>query len=75
MNKEEKDCRDLADVCELAHKRTVEECKGLGIAVDCTSSMFCGDNQRDHDEADHYTTDAQEIFDRHYEYITSVTGI
>lgn len=68
----------MADVCELAHKRTVRECNKLGIKYDCTSSMLCGDNDAHRDDeasGTHYTADAQDIFDRHYDHITNVTGL
>jgi len=71
-------CRDMSDVCELAHKRTVRECKKKRIRVNCTDSIYCGDSGQDHGEEveiTHYTGDAQEIFDRHYDYICSVTGL
>lgn len=78
MTPSEKRCEDMADVCELAHKRTVRECKEKSLRVDCNSSMLCGnnDNHRDDSElGDHYTSDAQAIFDRHYEHICEVIGI
>ena len=69
--------KDMADVCELAHKRTVRECKKFGVQVDCTSSMLCGDNDnhRDDDPFVHYTSDAQIVFDKHYNLICEITGI
>ncbi len=77
--KSEAKCKDMADVCELAHKRTVRECKRIGILVDCVSSMMCGDNSRHimdgQDDDVHYTTESQEVFDKHYDYICSVTGL
>ena len=78
MTKKERACKDMADVCALAHERTVRECRKLRIQVDCNSSMKCGDNDRhrgDEDDDVHYTSDAQEIFDRHYDHICEVTGI
>lgn len=79
MNKEEQACKDMADVCELAHKRTVAECASLGIDVDCNSPSNCGfdDEDHDHDDIDamHYTRKAQAIFDRHYDDIVEVTGL
>lgn len=68
----------MADICELAHKRTVRECNKKKIKVDCNSSMLCGDNdvhRTDEENGDHYTTDAQEIFDKHYDYIYEVTKL
>lgn len=78
MTKLEKQCETMADVCELAHKRTVRECRKLKIKVDCISSMLCGDNdnhREDNEVGDHYTLEAQEIFDKHYDKICNATGL
>lgn len=68
----------MADVCELAHARTVLECEPLGIEVDCDDISKCGDDENHHEDGNddqHYTTEAQVIFDRHYNHITEVTGL
>lgn len=77
MTKSEKACKDMADVCALAHKRTVKECNQKSIEVNCNSSINCGDNDRHRTDDDdvHYTIESQAIFDKHYDYICSVTGI
>lgn len=72
-------CRDMADVCELAHDRTVRECRAARIKVNCYDTKDCGDeNQLHGKEAEgmtHYTAKAQAIFDSHYDHITEVTGL
>ena len=77
MTKSERACKDWADVCELAHRRTVRECRKLHIRVDCTSSMLCGDrlNHVSDDADDHYTNEALEIYERHRDHIAEVTGL
>ncbi len=65
MTKQEKACKDMGDVCELAHQRTVRECAQKDITVDAPVSK----------RETGYTAKAQVIFDRHYDHITSVTGI
>jgi hypothetical protein len=65
MTKSEKACQDMADVCELAHKRTVRDCKKNGWKVDKIAPN--GDTL--------YTEEAQDIFNGHYEHICDVTGI
>lgn len=80
MTKTEERCKDMADVCELAHNRTVRECRAKHIQVNCKSEMQCNDSGNLHEPEDlremaHYTADAQEIFDRHYDHITEVTGL
>lgn len=77
-NKAEQACKDMADVCELAHKRTVKECKRKKIRVDCLSVKQCKDRWQKHIKdniGDHYTAKAQIIFDKHYDYITEITGL
>jgi len=51
---------DTADVCEEAHKRTVEECKKKGIVLD-NPFIDSGDIK--------YTDEAQVIFDRHFDEV------
>ena len=68
-------CKDMADVCELAHKRTVNECKQLGVEVDCPQPLPCSNIEHDNNEDTHYSTKAQEIFDQYYDEITSFTGL
>lgn len=79
MTKKERACRDMADVCELAHERTVRECRALGIEVNCNSEMKCGDSGQLHetkaDTMTHYNLESQEVFDRHYENICKKTGL
>ncbi len=80
MTSSEMRCKNMADVCRLAHIRTVNECKKRGnIVVDCISKELCGYDDNDHDhtklETKHYTALAQAIFDKHYDYICEVTGI
>ncbi len=77
MTKSEKACRDMADVCRLAHMRTVRECARLQIPVDCTDTEC-----EEYDEEEpHYwhaegiTPNAQGIFDRHRDHICEGTGI
>ncbi len=75
MTKPERQCKTMADVCELAHARTVRECKKKKIRVDCVSKFKDGECVI-HDNTDmHYTTRAQDIFDKHYNHICEVTGI
>jgi len=71
-NESVKACKDMADVCELAHKRTVRDCKKLNISADCSGRI----NSCNHStEETHYGNTAQQIFDRHYDHIISVTGL
>ena len=51
---------DTADVCEEAHKRTKEECKDKGITLD--KPFIEGREQ-------HYTGEAQTIFNRHFDEV------
>lgn len=55
----------MADVCELAHERTADECAEKGIVMDSVE---------DNGELS-YTAKAQRIFDRHYDEITERTGL
>lgn len=78
ITKLEKECKDMADVCELAHDRTVRECRKEKIPVNCKSADDCHDEGQDHGtaiEMTHYTGRAQTIFDRHYDHINNVTGL
>lgn len=59
---EYKDVHDMADVCELAHERTIIECNARGILYDMQ-------------DGEKYTPAAQVIFDRHYKEITEATGL
>lgn len=61
----ELECQDMADVCELAHERTLRKCRRLGIVHTVT---FTGGETR-------YTRKAQEIFDRIYDAIIERTGL
>jgi len=54
-------CEDMADVCELAHNRTVIECKDKNIPIDDTSDI--------------YSPEAQAIFDKHYDEIIEKAGL
>lgn len=62
MTKSEKKCKDMADVCELAHNRTIKECKKLGIKWNSKTLVA-------------YSRKARPIFDKHYDYICEVTGL
>ena len=88
MTKLEKQCKTMADVCELAHSRTVRDIAkinktyGLNHKIDCQSMQDCGDTGRPHkgdkgydDNETHYGFKAQEIFNDHYDHICEVTGI
>jgi hypothetical protein len=78
MTTSEKNCKDMADVCELAHKRTVRQCKKVGINVNCYGSYDCGDRGQDHDknaEGTHYGYKAQIFFNDYYDHICEVTGL
>jgi len=77
MTKKEKECKDMADVCELAHERTIRKCRKLRIRVNCTSEMLCEDSGQDHEDESgtHYTKDAQEVFNDYYDLICEKTGI
>jgi hypothetical protein len=59
-------CQDMADVCELAHKRTVKECKKRGIKVEYLH--IDGDTMV-------YYPKAQIIFNKHYDNIIEITNI
>lgn len=56
--------KDMADLCEEAHTRTVNECTEKNIKID----------RIENDEIA-YTPEAQEIFDRHYNELVELTGI
>lgn len=77
MTKKESQCQTMADVCELAHERTVRECKKLGIAVDCENQTQCKDVNQVHGDKEftHYNEQSQRIFNEHYDYICEVTKI
>jgi hypothetical protein len=88
MTKQEKQCKDMADVCELAHKRTIRDIKklnktyGFTYQVDCHDLKDCGDDGQLHkgDEeweknGTHYGMKAQEVFDGHYDYLCEITKI
>ena len=75
---EEQACEDMADVCELAHKRTVKTCEKLGISVDCllpTQDGECIEHEEGSEEGDHYSNKAQIIFDLNYSEICERTGL
>lgn len=74
-NTAEKKCKDTADVCELAHRRTVRECKRLKIPLNCQGE--CNDVGQDHRDKTmrHYGIFSQPIFDRNYNAICEVTGL
>ena len=56
----------MADVCEEAHKLTLAECKARSIIlVDINSE----------EDTEGYTPEAQEIFNKHYNMIISITGL
>jgi hypothetical protein len=58
---------DQADLCELAHIYTVEECKALNIKVD--------EIDENGEEDGEYTEEAQKIFDKHYKLITETLSV
>lgn len=58
---------DQADICELAHIYTVEECKRRKIELD--------ENRASDDEDIEYSEQAQEVFDRHYKLITETLSV
>lgn len=60
---------NTAMICEEAHALTVKECKKKKIALDCPSELVCGDKYNHDDEIVHYSPDAQDIFDRHFDAI------
>lgn len=88
----------MADVCELAHNRTITEMASQLRLRDpkrksrlysyykekaerlseCKNIKDCGDEGQNHSnnpEMTHYPKKAQDIFNRHYDYICEVTGI
>lgn len=86
MIKLEKQCKDMSDVCELAHKRTVKDIAKLNkklprrnwYYVNCLGIMDCTDGGQDHSpkaDGTHYGAKAQEIFNDHYDHIIGVTGL
>ena len=85
MTKKEKLCKDMADVCELAHQRTVRDIRKINkilpkrnwYYVDCMGIMDCTDGGQDHEDksVSHYGAKAQDIFNDHYDYICSITNI
>lgn len=58
--------KDMADVCEEAHKLTLAECKAKRI--------FWVDINNEED-TEGYPPEAQEIFNKHYNAIISLTGL
>jgi hypothetical protein len=52
----------MADVCELAHEYTVQECLEKDIQIN-------RDYLQGEDET--YTSEAQDVFNRHYDLITN----
>lgn len=48
-----------ADICELAHELTVEQCQKQGITVDIFTD----------EQGESYTAEAQEVFNHYYEMI------
>ncbi len=77
--------KDMADLCEEAHRLTVKECKKKGINVDCTGIRDCGDDDQRHTEenldrktglfSDHYSFKATPIFEKHYDYLVEKYNI
>lgn len=57
----------MADVCELAHRRTVRECRRLGVRIEPYNDFEGTEGS--------YTGKAQEIFDKHYNIICEKTGL
>ena len=54
----------MSDVCELAHIRTIRECNKNDICLEFEDEGII-----------FYTPEAQKIFNAHYDYIISVTGL
>lgn len=77
MTKLEKQCKDFHDVNELAHVRTVADCRKKRIVLDCDGTHNCDDTDHEHGDKEdvRYTAKAQAIFDRHINRIEEVTGI
>lgn len=88
MTKSEKNCTDMADICDLAHKRTVRDIRKLNASrvrkfnIDCESVKDCGDDNQhapdqngEYEEGTHYGAKAQDIFNAHYDHICEVTGL
>jgi hypothetical protein len=65
MTYSEMRCKNMADVCRLAHIRTERDCKKANVVMDA----------QDKEGETVYTAFAQGVFDRHYDYICNVTGI
>ncbi len=56
---------DSADICEMAHDKTVYDCAHLEYEVDCTGCEDCEDG------ITHYSKQAQDIFNEHFDRIES----
>jgi len=54
----------MAEVCELAHQYTIDECRAKKIVIDSVK-----------DDNTVYTDEAQAIFDRHYDLITNTLNL
>lgn len=65
---------DTADVCELAHEYTENECLSRGIEIDRQDIDWLDSEQAD-DIDTTYSEEAQAIFDRHYDLITNKLSI
>jgi hypothetical protein len=65
---------DQADVCELAHAYTENECLLRGIEIDRQDIDWLDAEQADNIDTT-YSPEAQEIFDRHYKLITETLGV
>ncbi len=57
----------MAEICDLAHQFTLNECNEKGIVVDGVSYQ-CNDVMS-------YSSDAQTIFDKYYNLITETLGV
>lgn len=56
---------NTADICEAAHYLTVRDCKREKITLNCHKGKCTHDGEGEV----HYSTKAQEIFDKHFDII------
>ncbi len=70
MTKSEQNCKDMADVCELAHKRTIRSLRNY--------NLFHGTKHKLEiitDDGGRYGAQAQLIYNRHYDNIINITQL
>lgn len=84
MTKKESQCKDMADVCELAHANTVKAIRKLNASlpkrnaysVNCDSWHDCKDkNQLHKNYGTHYGAKAQDIFNTKYDELCELSGL